>query len=113
MFPIAVALTDDRRRKCERVLRTAIRHSEVENLRRAAQEAERDERYVARQIAGESGSIRLLMMLPDSFWSWLGVATAQEFGVTVSALVAGAIVCATCSTCDPWWLEHFWICIPR
>jgi hypothetical protein len=81
MIPIAVALTDDRRRKCERVLRAAIRYSDVENLRRAAQETERDERHVARQLAGESGSIRLLMMLPDSFWQWLGVATAQEWGV--------------------------------
>jgi hypothetical protein len=31
---------------------------------------------------------------------------------SVGVLITGTI-CASCTNCDPWWLEHFWICLPR
>lgn len=75
-----VPLTDDRRRRFAKMLRASLRQADL-TLDQGAQEAERNVRQFARQINGEEGSIPSLMRQPDTFWRWLGVEIASEFGI--------------------------------
>lgn len=55
------------------------------------------------------------------FGAWLRATTARATAakLVMALMVAGlvatttyAVICPACEGCDPWWLEHFWICIP-
>jgi hypothetical protein len=91
MFPlVAIPLTEDRKRQCAKVLRDSLRLADL-TLDRAALEAERNARQVARQIAGEEGSLTTLYAQPDTFWRWLAISIAQEFGLPKEVRRAGLL----------------------
>jgi len=88
MFPIVtVTLTDERKRRCAKVLRDALRDADI-SLDLAAQEVERNVRQVARQLAGDEGSLTTLFKLPDHFWRELGLGILAEFGYSKKARAA-------------------------
>jgi hypothetical protein len=80
VVPAAVTLDDERRRQIVRVFRDAITLSK-QTMRMASQEAEIDQAQFQRQIEMEQGSLKRLAMQPDTFWQWLAVTIAAEFGV--------------------------------
>jgi hypothetical protein len=61
-------------------VRDAIQLSK-QTMRQAAQEAEIDQAQFQRQIEMAEGSLKRLAMQPASFWQWLGVTIAAEFGI--------------------------------
>lgn len=93
-IPAAVTLTDERRRRITRVFREAIEHS-VKTGRLAAQEAEIDQTQFTRQLEMTEGSLKRLAMQPDTFWQWLGVTIAAEFGMPAEAQRAARLALAS------------------
>jgi hypothetical protein len=73
------ALTDDKRRVHERILRDAV--GMCGTLDQAAREADIDPKQFSRQLALMEGSHRRLAMQPDEFFQWLAVFYAAHFGL--------------------------------
>ena len=93
---ILVSLTDDRRRRVTRVLRSAVESTpELRTMRRASQEAEIDQPQFQRQLEMTEGSLKRLAMQPDAFWQWLAVAIAVEFGIPREAQRAARLALAS------------------
>jgi hypothetical protein len=77
---VAVAFSDELRRKHEQLIRDAIQLSKMSMLR-ASQEAEIDHAQFRRQVEMLEGSHKRLAMQPVEFWQWYAVAIAQAFGL--------------------------------
>jgi hypothetical protein len=91
MFPIiAVPLTDDRKRRCAKVLCDSFGLAKMP-MKQAAAEAGRDQAQVTRQIHAQEGSLGTLYAQPDTFWQWFAISIAQEFGLPKEVRRAGLL----------------------
>ncbi len=91
---VGVTLTDARRRRVARALRTAVALSQ-QSMLRASQEAEISQAQFTRQIDLDEGTLRRLAMQPDAFWQWLSVTICEEFGMPSEAKRAARVALAT------------------
>lgn len=84
VFIVGITLTDDRRRRHERMLRAALRHADL-TLSQSAQEATCDVSRFKRELAGVEGTLRHLFSQPDRFFQWYAVELVRVFGVPQEA----------------------------
>ncbi len=90
MLFVAVVLTAEMQRRHERVLRNAILKS-GQTMQQAAMEAGIDQGQFTRQIQFAEGSLKRLAMQPATFWQWLAVEIAAEFGLPAEVETAGKL----------------------
>jgi hypothetical protein len=90
---VGVALTDEMRRRHERVLRRALELSGA-TMQQAAQEAGIDKAQFTRQIQLIEGSLKRLAMQPVAFWQWYAVVLTEAFGLPSEAKRAARLALA-------------------
>jgi len=97
-FPLfTVPLTDDRRRRFERIFRGALSDARL-TLDQGAREAEKDARQFARILSGTERALDAITKQDDDYWRALGENIVAEFGISRRARLAAKLRAFTIGT---------------
>lgn len=92
-----VTLTDDRKRRLQRVFRNSLLDARM-TLDQGAREAEKDVRQYARQLSGEERGLDAITKQPDTYLRELGLNLLVEFGIPKRARLAAKLRTFTIGT---------------